>query len=315
MRGALIVGISHYSFGELPGCVKDAQELATTLRKDDFNNRNFDIDLMVSGQDDITQKSLRKRIERLFSTNSEAALFYFSGHGTESNLGGYIVTQDAEKYNEGVSVYEILKLANESEARDKIIILDCCNSGHMGNLPIIRNDLAVLSKGVSIITATNAKQSSYVSASGSLFTSLLIQALQGGAGDILGKVTIPGVYNYLDQALGFFHIRPLFKSHVESLVSLRDCKPTVDLEVLQKITEYFHIEDYLFPLDPEFEPTFDKHIIEKVVILSHLQSYRDARLLLPVDEPHMYDAVMKSKKCCLTAQGKYYWLLVKNGLI
>ncbi|MDR3007200.1 MAG: caspase family protein [Sphingobacterium sp.] len=315
MRGALIVGISHYSFGVLPGCIEDAKELAATLSKDEFKKRNFDIDLLVSENEEITQKSLRKRIERLFSTNSEVALFYFSGHGTERNLGGYIVTQDAEKYNEGISVYEILQLANESQARDKIIILDCCNSGHMGNLPIIRNDLAVLSKGVSIITATNAKQNSTVTSSGSLFTLLLIQALQGGAADILGKVTIPGVYNYLDQALGFFHIRPLFKSHVESLVSLRDCKPAVDLEVLQKIIEYFHTDDYLFPLDPEFEPTFDGHDIEKVRVLSHLQCYRDARLLLPTEEIHMYDAVMKSKNCCLTSQGKYYWLLVKNGLI
>lgn len=315
MRGALIVGVNEYSFGALPGCVKDAKDLAKVLRRDDFNKRNFDIDLMISDQESITQKSLRKRIEVLFSTNSEVALFYFSGHGTENNLGGYIVTQDAEKYNEGISVYEILQIANESNARDKIIILDCCNSGHMGNLPIVKNDMALLSKGVSIITATNAKQNSYSTSAGSLFTSLLIQSLQGGAADILGKVSIPGVFSYLDQALGFFHIRPLFKSHVESLVSLRDCKPAVELDILQKIIEYFHTDDYLFPLDPEFEPTFDNHVIEKVEILEHLQKYRDARLLLPVGESHMYDAVMQSKECGLTAHGKYYWLLVKNGLI
>jgi len=71
----------------------------------------------------------------------------------------------------------------------------------------------------------------------------------------------------------------------------------------------------LFPLDPEFEPTYEDHIIEKVKVLEHLQKYRDARLLLPVDENYMCDAVMNSKKCCLTAQGKYYWVLVKNGLI
>lgn len=315
MRGALIVGVNEYSFGKLPGCVKDAQDLAKVLHRDDFNKRNFDIDLMISDQESITQKSLRKRIETLFSTNSEVALFYFSGHGTENNLGGYIVTQDAEKYNEGISVYEILQIANESNARDKIIILDCCNSGHMGNLPVVKNDMALLSKGVSIITATNAKQNSYNTSSGSLFTSLLIQSLQGGAADILGKVSIPGVFSYLDQALGFFHIRPLFKSHVESLVSLRDCKPALELDILQKITEYFHTDDFLFPLDPEFEPTFDNHVIEKVKVLEHLQKFRDARLLLPIGESHMYDAVMQSKECGLTAHGKYYWLLVKNGLI
>lgn len=82
MRGALIVGVNEYNFGELPGCVKDAQDLAKVLHRDDFNKRNFDIDLMTSDQEPITQKSLRKRIEKLFFTNSEVALFYFSGHGT-----------------------------------------------------------------------------------------------------------------------------------------------------------------------------------------------------------------------------------------
>lgn len=317
MRGALIVGIGHYSFGELKGCVKDAKDLSDVLRRDEFNKRNFDIELKVSGENEpeISQKSLRKSLIRLFSTNSEVALFYFSGHGTENNLGGYIVTQDAQQYNEGIAVAEILQLANESKARDKIIILDCCHSGHMGNLPLIKNDTAILSMGVSILTASTPSGNAYTSRDGSFFTSLIIQAMQGGAADILGKVSVPGIYSYLDQALGFFHFRPLFKSHVESLVSLRDCKPAVEIEVLHKMTEYFHTDDHLFQLDPEFEPTYDAHVVGKVIILGHLQKYRDARLLIPVNEVHMYDAVMNSKHCCLTPQGKYYWLLVKNELI
>lgn len=51
------------------------------------------------------------------------------------------------------------------------------------------------------------------------------------------------------------------------------------------------------------------------MILSHLQKFRDARLLLPVDAEHMYDACMNSKSCRLTLQGKYYWYLVENNLI
>lgn len=265
MRGALLVGIDHYSFGKLEGCVSDANNMAQILIKDEFGKRNFDIDLMVSEENitSITQKSLRRRIEKLFSTNSEVALFYFSGHGTENNLGGYIVTQDAEKYNEGISVHEILQFANDSEARDKIIILDSCYSGNMGSTPMIRNDVALLRKGVSILTSSNTKEKSFATGTGSIFTKLLIQALQGGAADILGKISIPSVYSYLDQALSFFQQRPLFKSHVSSLVSVRDCKPAVEIDTLHMITKYFQDPDIYFPLDRSYEPS-EKIIFPKM---------------------------------------------------
>ncbi|WP_409529653.1 MULTISPECIES: caspase family protein [unclassified Sphingobacterium] len=38
MRGALVVGVTKYNFGELPGCVKDAQDLAKVLRR--LNNKS-----------------------------------------------------------------------------------------------------------------------------------------------------------------------------------------------------------------------------------------------------------------------------------
>lgn len=317
MRGALIVGIGHYPFGKLNGSVNDANNMAAVLLKDEFGKRNFDIDLMVSEETtiNITQKSLRRKLEKLFSTNSEVALFYFSGHGTENNLGGYIVPQDAEKYNEGISVHEILQFANDSDARDKIIILDSCHSGHMGNTPIIKNDVALLRKGVSILTSSNSKEKSFESGNGSIFTTLLIQALQGGAADVLGKVSIPSVYSYLDQGLSFFQQRPLFKSHVSSLVSIRDCRPAVEIDTLQKIVEYFPNDDLDFALNPSFEPTVKDHDPDNAKILSHLQKFRDARLLIPVGADHMYDACMNYKYCRLTQQGRYYWYLVKNNLI
>jgi uncharacterized caspase-like protein len=53
---------------------------------------------------------------------------YFSGHGFIDSLGGYIVTPDFKKYDEGVSMDDILKFANLSKAKGKIVILDCCHS-------------------------------------------------------------------------------------------------------------------------------------------------------------------------------------------
>ena len=318
MRGALIVGIDHYTFDKLEGCVNDAKKLSSVLERDAFNKRNFDIDLLVSQENKeiVTRKTLLPKIEKLFSTTSEIALFYFSGHGTENNLGGYIVTQEAEKYNEGISVQDILNLANGSKASDKIVILDCCNSGHMGNVPVLQNnDTALIREGVSILTASRANQKAYESEGSGVFTSLIIEALEGGAADILGKVTIPNVYGYADQALDFFHQRPLLKSHVSALVSIRDCIPAVELNLIHKISIYFDHQNFFFQLNPSFEPTSSNPNPENCTIFSHLQKFRAARLVEPVGEDHMYDAAMNSKTCKLTPQGKYYWYLAKNKLI
>jgi hypothetical protein len=36
---------------------------------------------------------------------------------------------------------------------------------------------------------------------------------------------------------------------------------------------------------------------------------------VPVDAQHMYDAAQNSRTCQLTASGRYYWRLAKDGRI
>lgn len=206
-------------------------------------------------------------------------------------------------------------MANCSNAQEKVIILDCCYSGEMGNNPFFDSDTALMRKGVSILVATLSNKKTYTTSSGSIFTSLLIDALQGGAADIFGKVSIPSIYAYVEQALGFFQERPMLKAHVSKLVSIRDCLPAVELEILHKLPVYFTDQNYLYPLDPTYEPTVEGHNPEHVRILKHLQKLRDARLVAVVGEQHMYYAAVNSQHCCLTPQGKYYWYLVSNNLI
>ena len=43
------------------------------------------------------------------------ALLYFAGHGSVNDLDGFLVTQDAKRYDEGVSLTEVLTRANEYE--------------------------------------------------------------------------------------------------------------------------------------------------------------------------------------------------------
>jgi hypothetical protein len=314
MKGALIVGIEHYGFDStLTGCNNDAKKIAALLSNNEDGSTNFEVQLVPSDESmKITRTFLRKKIKELFEVRGDVALFYFSGHGTENNLGGYIVTQDAVQYDEGISLNDILALANQSNSKETIIILDSCHSGGLGNFPGIENT-AIMREGLSILTASRKDQKAYESAGTGVFSSLLIEGLQGWAADLMGKVTIASLFNYAEQAMGFFDSRPLFKSHVSQLITIRKCIPVVTVSILKRLTDYFHNQEYQFPLDKSFEDSIPGFDPEKAKIFKELQKCRAAGLLIPVGYDHMYDAAYNCTSCKLTPQGKYYWFLAKSN--
>ena len=319
MRRALCVGIDLYTFGELHGCVSDADRLAEILRRNEDKSPNFDARVLAApnggGHNVVTRSVLRAALDELFKHPADVALFSFSGHGTENNLGGYLVTQDAEKYDEGVSMTDVIGMANQSKAAEVVILLDCCHSGHLGNASIVDNAKAVLREGVSILTASRGAQVSVEDAGGGLFTSLVVDALDGGAADILGDVAAPGIYSFIEAARGAWDHRPLFKSHVAQLIPLRKCHPAVDLSVLRELPTLFPLPAEDFPLSPAFEPYSDQKEAAMIAVFAKLQALNRVHLVIPVGAEHMYDAAMQSKTCRLTASGRYYWRLAKNARI
>ena len=155
-----------------------------------------------------------------------------------------MVTQDAKRYNDdGVSMTDVLALANKSPVREVVIILDCCHSGAFGQIPAVNNTNANLREGISVLTASRSNEVAIESGGAGLFTSLVCGALDGGAADTLGDVSAAGVYAYVDQALGSWDQRPLFKAHVSCMTSLRRCKPAVDLETLRLLPNWFSTSD------------------------------------------------------------------------
>lgn len=319
MRRALCVGIDFYPFGALHGCVSDAERLTAVLGRHEDGTPNFDahpLTAPIGGKADaITRSGLRQAIDELLKNPADMALFSFSGHGSENNLGGYLVTQDAKSYDEGVPMADLINMANQSKAAEVVILLDCCHSGHLGNAPGIDNTKVLLREGVSILTASRGEQVSVEVAGGGLFTSLVVDALEGGAADILGHVTPPGIYSYVEAALGAWDQRPLFKSHVAKLVPLRKCHPWVELSLLRELPTLFPLPAEDLPLSPAFEASCDKKEDAKVEILCKLQTLNRVHLVEPVGVDHMYDAAMQSKACRLTASGRYYWRLAQTGRI
>jgi hypothetical protein len=314
MRKALVVGINDYPNAPLRGCVNDANSISKVFETHGDGGPNLGVKLVTSPSETITRARLKGEIESLFSGCPDVALLYFSGHGTINSFGGYIVTTDFKKYDEGVSMDEILGLANRSQAKDKIIILDCCHSGAFGSPTTTGSNVAQLSEGLSVLTASRDSESALEINGSGVFTALVVNALQGGAADLRGHITPGSIYAYVDQALGPWDQRPIFKTNVTRFTSLRTIAPPVTHERLRKLIEYFPTPQHEHKLDPSYEFTAGNDPV-KVPIFRDLQKFNSVGLVVPVGEEHMYFAAMNSKSCRLTALGFQYWRMVKDKLV
>lgn len=309
MRKALVVGINSYPGAPLAGCVNDAHSIAAVLETNGDGSPNFAVKLVTCPSATVTRSSLKEGIEAVFDGDSDIALFYFSGHGMITSTGGYIVTPDYKKHDEGISMHDILTLANNSKAKNKVVFLDCCHSGAFGTQTISGGAVAQLSEGLSVLTASRDTESALEIGGSGVFTTLVVDALQGGAADLRGHVTPGSIYAYVDQALGAWDQRPIFKTNVTRFTSLRTITPPVPLSILRKISVYFPAPEDEHALNPTYEKTDPTADPGNVAIFEDLQKLEGIGLVVPVGEDHMYYAAMNSKACRLTALGYQYWRL------
>lgn len=313
-KRALVVGIDHYPEPySLEGCVGDATKVANALQKNTDGSPNLDVRLLVSEDvETVVKAKLKREIEQLFSDSPDIALLYFAGHGFLTTYGGYLACSDAQAYDEGVSMDEILIMANNSQARHRIIVLDCCHSGQMAKPTIHLGKSGDISDGVTILTSSGAAELSYEESQGGVFTSLFIDALEGQCADLLGNVLPSNIYAFIDRSLGAWGQRPIFKTNVSSFVSLRKAEPAIGRETLRNITTYFESPKSYFDLDPTYEFTEKQQRPRHVSIFKELQKMVSVGLVKPNGEAHMYHAAIHSKSCSLTMLGKRYWHLVKE---
>ncbi len=317
MRNALLVGIDHYDWGNGTGrlecCINDANDMAAELEKDYQGSENFNITTLTSDQKSVTKAQLFKDIRELFSKEADVALLFFSGHGGDSDLGGYLVTEDSQVHDMGVALNEVVELANlATHITEIIIIVDACYSGHAGNTDPTQNNIASLRMGVSILASSKRTQYSVEKNGNGLFTALLLEALRGGGADVLGDVTVAGIYNYVDKALGPLQQRPVFKSHISELNTIKKQKPQISEKKLKHLLKLFPDIDDRYKLTPAHEPTAAPKHLKKEAIFGFLQKCRANNLIEPIGEEHMYDAAMKKKYCQLTPVGRLYWKRLKN---
>jgi hypothetical protein len=330
MRKALIVGIDYYAhFNSLSGCVNDAYAVKAVLERHADGTVNFATPRVLTGTgptEAVARSAFKEAVRELFADDAEVALFYFAGHGYIEDTGGFLCGSDCKTGDDGFSLGELMSIASKSRARNKVIILDSCHSGIAGDRPMAHGT-AEIKEGMTILTASTAEQYALESPGGGsgVFTTLFVDALGGAAANLVGDVTPGSVYAHIDQSLGPWAQRPVFKTNVKTFVSLRKATPPIPLVDLQAIPIYFPTAGYKFRLDPAYEPERsddqrkDPNIPHpdpgKTAAFAILQRYVKVNLVRPVDAPHMWHAAMQSKSCELTVLGEHYRKLVKNKLL
>jgi len=322
-RVALVAGIDFYKHTTpLYGCSSDATKVAQLLEVNDYPKEgNFEVELIhaSSAETAIAKPKLREKVRQIFAGENEIALFYFSGHGVVTDTGGMLICSDSLNADEGLPIDQVIAFAQKSKATNKIIVLDCCQSGGAGDVTLL-GGVSVLPHGLTILASSTAEQLSFEGPDGGHFTNLFCDALSGAAANLKGDITPGSIYAHIDQSLGNIHQRPVFKTSVQRFVSLRRVTPPVPYDDLLALTRIFPDPNKPRALSPSYEPRrpiADYPDIpppdpEKNKTFETLQRLNRVNLVVPDGAPHMFDAAMEYKGARLTDLGRHYWRLNKT---
>jgi hypothetical protein len=321
VKRAILVGIDDYpTIGPLNGCVNDATALSAMLSTNADGSPNWDTELVTSDAGlEITRDLLRNKLAKLF-TNSKGAdlLFFFAGHGGQ--------TQDASEYSLGVSMDDLINLANSSPANSVTLLLDCCFSGDVGNTPALQSagvaetfrlNKAVLRENVTVLAASRATETSEEVDGQGAFTRILLDGLAGGATDHRGNITALSLYAFISPTFDAFQQRPVLKAHVVDPVVLRVGPPWLDPDLLRRLPEHFPTADHRLQLTPAHEgdgrplPPGTEGTSEQQEF-DYAGRLRNANLVTTDDRRDHYWVALESGYVYLTPLGRYFWDLAKR---
>jgi len=295
--------------------VADANAVRVLLERNDDGTVNFNCRLTTNGE--ATRSGLRHAVEEVFGREADMAIFFFSGHGmrrgkSDEQAEGILMTIDATDGDEGVPMEWVIAQANNSPAKERVIMLDCCHAGAIDQILAMRTPVA-LKEGVSILAGCRSGESAMETYGRGVFSSLVCAALGGGAADVRGFVTVASIYSYVDEILTPWDQRPLFRASVAGLRPIRRAKHSVSDYMLRRVLDLFPTEDYSYPLDKSYEPTEKPNHLEHEKIFALLQRLRASRIVEPVGTEHMYYAAVEGRSCRLTPLGRAYWRQARNG--
>jgi tetratricopeptide (TPR) repeat protein len=141
---ALVIGVGDYTQGwpDLPGAVKDAREVASTLEK-----LGFKVKLTLNPTSGQLMSTLNDMAFGMGRIRNRALLLYYAGHGETLELAdgtklGYIIPTDCPLKNldprgfdrKAVSMRDIEDVALKVKSKHLLVMFDSCFSGSLFNL-------------------------------------------------------------------------------------------------------------------------------------------------------------------------------------
>ena len=141
---ALVVGVGDYTQGwpDLPGAIKDAREVASSLKE-----LGFKVKLVLDPTSSQLKATLNDIAFGLGMDKNRALLLYYAGHGETLELAdgtelGYIVPTDVPLKsrdpkgfdNKAVSMRDIEDLALKVKSKHFLMLFDSCFSGSLFSL-------------------------------------------------------------------------------------------------------------------------------------------------------------------------------------
>lgn len=207
---ALLIGNSTYPADEhnlqpLRGPVKDIAALNRAL-VDRESGLFADVDVTLLAE--VTSSRALRALSKFFAEagRDDVLLLYFSGHGKIDQTGRlHLCMQDTETtdlLSTAVSSVRISEFADESSARNVVIVLDCCHAGAFRG-----GDFgdAVAGVGRYVLTSCRSTQlanDATVDNGTSFFTQHLVEGLLGAAEpDADGYISFSTLYTYVDGRL------------------------------------------------------------------------------------------------------------------
>jgi energy-coupling factor transporter ATP-binding protein EcfA2 len=254
LRDALVIGINTYQ--HLPGLqapARDAEAIAHQLQTyGEFRVHRLP-EVIQSGQPQIGQKTpvtlreLETALVNLFKPKGNniphTALFYFSGHGMQKEVGiqeGYLALSDSnpEAGLYGLSLFWLRRLLQESPVRQRVVLLDCCHSGELLNFleadPGARPGTDRL-----FMAASREYESAYESLNSpySVFTQALVAGLEPQRLET-GIVTNHSLVACVSESLKAEIQQPLFESSGSEIILTRSTgTPAPTQNVLDVLTD------------------------------------------------------------------------------
>ncbi|MEQ9498081.1 MAG: caspase family protein [Deltaproteobacteria bacterium] len=327
-RHALVIGIDKYDEGRsLGGCVADAKRMEQVLRwhGDTDRRSNFHVKLVLGDDDhrDVTVAVLRKEISDFFDRVGVAdeVVFYFAGHASDDSKVIELKGRDSPGLGLGISVFELMARVNMCRAPEVVLILDCCFSGGVGDDSFGNLQLR---PGVTVLASSSSEQAATERFGRGDFTSMIVEGLEGGAADLMGRVTIPSLFSFVAQAFPDLDQTPVLKSYATQVVAIRNTPIRIAQEILCRITTHFPTEDHALPVNMDHD---DGGILippekrtPKQAAYYDLRAYRDLDLVSAVttsgeDTKGLWMALKEGGTVHLTKLGRHYWRLVKRGII